>query len=88
MTKKILYSGFNDERTFIVDYCQKKYDWEPVFFLAEEKTRKWASEKYPSAFFQEATQLRKAQYNYSSIGDSVPIDATIIEALSKYILSC
>lgn len=88
MNKRVIYSGFNNERLFIMDYLKEKHGWEPVFISATEILRKRVDENYPDAIFLEEMSIRRACFDYSRIGPPVPIDAKIIEALSKYELSC
>ena len=88
MSKKVIYSGFSDERRFIIDYLFKKHNWNPGLFLYPERMRKWAEEHYPDAVFVDAMGLRQANFDYSRIGPFVPADAKIISVLSKYEFSC
>ncbi len=88
MKKKIICSSFSNERQSIIDFLYKEKGWDPVFIMGPERMRGWAKEKYNHAVFQEAMQLRNAQFDYTIIGEPVPMDAEIIGALSKYELSC
>ncbi len=88
MKKRVIYSGFSNERQLSVDYLKEKHDWEPVFFFGEESLREWVEKYYPDADFQESMAIRQARFDYSKIGPPVPVDAKVIEALSKYELSC
>ncbi len=50
--KRVIYSGFSNERQLSVDYLKEKHDWEPVFFFGEESLREWVEKYYPDADFQ------------------------------------
>ncbi len=85
MKKNIIYSGFADEHELVIDYLFKRHDWDPVFILGPNSMGEWVKENYKNTVFHETMQLRNAQFDYASIGKpAVPIDAKIIDALSKY----
>jgi len=88
MGKNVVYIGFNNEYTLIADYLKERHDWDPVFFSCQGKTLQWAKEYYPNAVTHDEMSMRQANFDYSKIGQPVPIDAGIIDAISKYELSC
>ncbi|MBI4309490.1 MAG: hypothetical protein HY591_04075, partial [Candidatus Omnitrophica bacterium] len=88
MKKRVVYFGFDDKHQKIIDYLYRRHGWEPVFFCCPEKMRTYAKERYPGAVFQDEMEIRRACFDYSRIAPPVPVDAKIIEALSKYESNC
>lgn len=88
MSKRVIYSYFNnDEHRFTADYLHDEHGWDPVFFHGEERMRKWVKERYANAVFHDSSAMRQSNFDYSRLGKPVPIDAQILEALSKYELN-
>lgn len=85
--KRVIYVGFNDERQFIVDYLYEKHQWEPVLFVGSDRMLRWSEENYPDAVLLYSMKLRQAKFDYGKVGVPVPIDADLIEVLSKYELN-
>lgn len=89
MKKNIIYSGFSDERRFIIDYLFKEHGWNPVFIFSAGRMRNWVKENHSHAVFHDAMQLRNARFDYAGIGKpAVPLDEKIISALSKHESYC
>jgi len=88
--KKVIYFEFNSEHhAHIIDYLYEEHAWEPVLLSGHnaESMRSWVNRKHKECILQETFELRLAQFDYSKIGKSVPIDAKIIGALSRYALN-
>jgi hypothetical protein len=83
-SKRIIYFGFSDERQFIVDFLHAKYQWEPVALIGASRSQSWSEENYPEALYLNPMQLRKGQFDYSKVGEPIPIDSQVIHRLSKY----
>ncbi len=64
MKKNIIYSGFSDERGYIIDYLSEKHDWKPVFFFSAERLCEWVKKYYPDAIFQESMAIRQARFDF------------------------
>ncbi len=83
--KKIIYSNIkNNETQHIVDHLQKKANWTPVLFHGEEDMKDLIEEKYLNAKLVDSTKLRQGFFDYSLLGNEIPIDSEILENLSKY----
>jgi len=83
--KRVIYSGMLDnESRFIVDHLNKVNNWKPVFFLVHDAIVTQLKTSYPEAVQAQSMKLRKGYFDYSDIGEPEPIDAEILEALSKY----
>lgn len=82
--KKVIYSDFRCESQFIVDYLYKRHQWVPIVFIDTDIERRRSEGNYPDSVFLHPMKIRQAQFDYSKIGEPVPIDAEIIGALSKY----
>jgi len=86
--KRVFYNGFSDERFYIVDYLYEKHQWEPTLFLGSDRIFPRIEKNYPNSVCLDMMKLRQAQFDYSRLGEPVPIDADLIGALSKYELNC
>jgi len=85
MTKKVIYSAFSDERRSIIDHLSKKRGWDPLMVIGQARDRQWVEGHYTNAWFYEDMQIRNAQFHYGPpLGQAVPVDLKIINALSKY----
>ena len=76
--KKIIYAYFSGERQLIVDYLYQHKQWEPVYFLGTDVDHNWAKNKYPNSIIADSAKIRTGEFDYSKIGEPVPIDDKII----------
>ena len=86
--KKIIYAYFSGERQLIVDYLYQHKQWEPVYFLGTDVDHNWAKNKYPNSIIADSAKIRTGEFDYSKIGEPVPIDDKIIDSLTKYESNC
>ncbi len=86
--KKVIFSGFNNERGPVIDHLRAKYGWEPVFLIGRQQERAWAEANYGNAVFVDLMELRLSHFDYFKIGPGVPIDRKIIRDLSSYESGC
>ena len=83
--KKVIYSYISDNETsHIVEFLKRKANWEPIFFHGYSGMEEWVGEKYPDATLVDSIKLRQGIFDYSQIGIEQPIDAKLIENLSRY----
>ena len=89
--KRVLYNEFsNKHKLKVVDYLNKSYGWEPVFMAGHQPTQEvteWKSKNNYSCIIKDSMDLRKGQFDYDQIGRPRPIDADIVNSLSKYELN-
>jgi len=86
--KKVIYHGFSDKnRCSIVDRLHERYNWVPVLMLGldgESKQIKNWSNKFNDLVLLDTMKLRTADFDYSYIGESTPIDREVLDKLSRY----
>lgn len=90
-SKKVIYHGFSDQnRCLIVDKLYDQYNWNPIMMLGldgESNQMKNWSNKFISLVLLDTMKLRTADFDYSYVGEYIPIDREIIDKLSKYELN-
>lgn len=84
MSQRVLYSGFVEKQQYTLDFLCEKFQWDPIFVISHEAMSKPIRDTYKEAIFYPRMQLRSGLFDYSVIGDPVPIDAKLIEDLSPY----
>jgi hypothetical protein len=87
---RAIYHEFADSyRMAIVDTLFQEQGWNPVLMTSNhlDLIQKKVAKDYASCILQNSLSLRRGEFDYKKIGSMVPIDATIIESLSKYELS-
>lgn len=87
-SKKVIYHGFSDQnRCLIVDRLHDQYNWNPVMMLGldgeSNQIKNWSS-KFTNLVLLDTMKLRTADFDYSYVGEYIPIDREIIDKLSKY----
>ena len=88
--KKVIYHEFTNEYRYqIVEYLHRYYNWKPVFLSGHDagNIESLLNRDYKDCILQDTLELRKANFDYSKIGEPVPIDAEIIGSLSKYAIN-
>jgi hypothetical protein len=87
-SKRVLYNEFinNPYHLNIVDYLYDKHNWEPVFMNGNPsmETISLLHAKYPDLVTANDHDLRSSIFDYSNISEQIPIDASIVNSLSKY----
>lgn len=84
MSKRVIYNGFNGPRSHIVKFLEKEHGWIPVYFHETQESKAWVEASYPNAVFGDIFSLRQGDFDYSNIGEKIPIDEKIINALIKF----
>jgi hypothetical protein len=85
--KKIIYFGFNQERSMAVEYLYKQYSWIPICLYSSPAMKNEFEKKYPDALFCDGVRNRKGHFDYTDIGDPIPIDKQIINTLAEFEVS-
>jgi hypothetical protein len=89
--KKVIYHEFADiHRIKIVEYLSTQFGWDPLMVTAHTTApiESYVKSEHPDIILQNSMLLRQAQFDYSKIGSPIPIDAGLINSLSKYELNC
>ena len=85
--KRVIYSEFNEiNKLKTVDHLYKKYNWEPVLMAGSRPNKNLISfknENFPSCILTDSIDIRQAKFDYSKLGQPVPIDAEILSSLSN-----
>lgn len=88
---KVIYHEFADShRIKIVEYLSTQYGWDPLMIMAHTTSpiERYMKSKHSNVILQNSMSLRQSQFDYSKIGDPIPIDSELISSLSKYELNC
>ena len=87
-SKRVLYNEFmnNSYLLNIVDSLYDNHDWDPVFMNGNPslETINLLHAKYPDLVTSNDHDLRSSIFDYSNIGEQIPIDVSIVNSLSKY----
>jgi len=85
MKKSVIYTTFTYEYRHVIEYLNKEHGWNPAFVFGSEHLGQWVKENYKDAIFHAQSELISYGFDFNRIGMvKVPIDAEIIEALSKH----
>jgi hypothetical protein len=88
--KKVLYYEFSNKYSaHIVKHLRDAYLWEPVYMAGTniESIRDELLSNNIVCPIQDSMKLRQAQFDYSEIGEPVPIDSDVLNSLSKYTMN-
>ena len=80
---RVIYFLPNDQlHQGLINHLNDKYKWEPISF-SDDVWRSFATENYPDAIVADSMKQRQTKFDYRGLGKPVPIDAELIDALSK-----
>jgi len=85
--KKVLYYEFSNKYSVhIVKHLRDAYLWEPVYMAGTsiDSIKDELLKNNIKCTIQDSMKLRLAQFDYSKVGEPVPIDSTVLHSLSKY----
>jgi hypothetical protein len=83
-----IYFQFCNRHTLsVVDYLDKKHQWNPVYIGGLGAEDDDIIAKYKSCIYQDSMSIRKSIFDYTKIGAMIPVDAEIIRSLSPYIVN-
>lgn len=88
--KKVIYNEFTNEHSVhVVKYLQDKYAWEPVYLFGINPSaiQGYLSDNKFDCILDDSMNLRQAQFDYTKIGEPIPVDAEILDKLSKYAIN-
>jgi len=81
---RVIYHGFGDEhRQKVLKRLRFKYDWTPVAICDDN----YICGDNDGIVLIDGMALRTGMFDYKNLGNKVPVDASIVDALSKYELN-
>lgn len=82
--KRVIYYGFEENRSYIVNQLHKAHDWLPIMFVGWDKNNHWSKSMYPSSKYLSSTSIRQGQFDYEKFESIFPVDELILKELSRY----
>jgi hypothetical protein len=88
--KRVIYHEFtNMHLGTVMTYLHQVKRWVPVYLCGHDaaEMHAWRDQHFQDCLLQDVLELRKGYFDYSNLGDPVPIDAEIIRSISKFQLN-
>lgn len=84
MPKVIYTSIINKNIPSVIKILEKKYDWNPEVLISAGRFKSMTEANFPKSFNIDASDLRRANFDYTNFKKKFPIDDKLIKKLSYY----